>query len=436
MRMLSFEEYMVKQGDMWDDVREDHNKYNDSVKRASALLNEYKWNEKDFKEAQHLIKDQGMSGHVLHAVDGVNRLLSRHSSSSPLSEEERNKMKKHLEQTRKEGHEIWKKLSDRLEHEEKWFNYVNGKTRENFKNELEEIKDEVDRQSATFTDRLKNCTTRKEIDEIEKEAKAFYGKQREYLEKEWKAVLKKLPIAGTKVVESDNLGKMKDESEEFIRKHEKEIIDFRLDWASRRVDKLNKQNETPENLTKLGKTKPSHSPEPTRKKQVSSHSVRTGEVEDTDAAYYNHDHKQVDSHEELEARRKLEESRRQHQEGLKKESEVTQQADNKEITEKEAHEQATDAQQQQHEAHEKVDELKNHPHPDIRQEAHETSERMKEKESLLKKMGRIGKYGAGIGAVGGLGYAGYKYLHRKKDTSNEMLSFEEFVLSMENSTFD
>lgn len=132
----------------------------------------------------------------------------------------------------------------------------------------------------------------------------------------------------------------------------------------------------------------------------------------------------------------IQKAEEQHQEGLNKESKVTQQADNNKISKEEAHEQATAAQQQQHEAHEKVDELKNHPHPDIREEAHQTSERMKEKESLLKKMGRIGKYGAGIGAVGGLGYAGYKYLHRKKDNSNEMLSFEEFVISMENSTFD
>ena len=132
----------------------------------------------------------------------------------------------------------------------------------------------------------------------------------------------------------------------------------------------------------------------------------------------------------------IQKAEEQHQEGLKKESEVTQQADNKEIPPHQAHTEATSAQQQQHEAHETVDELKNHPHPDIRQEAHDTSERMKEKESLLKRMGRIGKYGAGIGAVGGLAYGGYKLLHRKKDSSNEMLSFEEFVISMENSTFD
>ena len=51
------------------------------------------------------------------------------------------------------------------------------------------------------------------------------------------------------------------------------------------------------------------------------------------------------------------------------------------------------------------------------------------KASLLKK---TGKYGLRVAAVGGLAYGGYKLLHRKKDTSNEMLSFEEFIVALEN----
>ena len=52
------------------------------------------------------------------------------------------------------------------------------------------------------------------------------------------------------------------------------------------------------------------------------------------------------------------------------------------------------------------------------------------KASILKK---TGKYGLGVAAVGGLAYGGYKLLHKKKDSSNEsMLSFEEFVIALEN----
>ena len=69
-----------------------------------------------------------------------------------------------------------------------------------------------------------------------------------------------------------------------------------------------------------------------------------------------------------------------------------------------------------------------------------------EKISRFKKMGkwmREHPYKTGGGAlgataaVGGLGYAGYKYLHRKKDSSNErMLSFEGFVIALEDQKTD
>ena len=68
--------------------------------------------------------------------------------------------------------------------------------------------------------------------------------------------------------------------------------------------------------------------------------------------------------------------------------------------------------------------------------------KVEEKISGFKKMGKWMKehpYKTGGGAlgataaVGGLGYAGYKLLHRKKDSSNEgMLSFENWVVALEN----
>ena len=45
----------------------------------------------------------------------------------------------------------------------------------------------------------------------------------------------------------------------------------------------------------------------------------------------------------------------------------------------------------------------------------------------ISRFKKYGKYGVGVAAVGGLAYGGYKLLHRNQNTSNEMLSFEEFV---------
>ena len=51
----------------------------------------------------------------------------------------------------------------------------------------------------------------------------------------------------------------------------------------------------------------------------------------------------------------------------------------------------------------------------------------KKGEEEISKLKKYGKYGLGVAAVGGLAYGGYKLLHRNQNTSNEMLSFEEFV---------
>ena len=63
-------------------------------------------------------------------------------------------------------------------------------------------------------------------------------------------------------------------------------------------------------------------------------------------------------------------------------------------------------------------------HPSL----HKKVEELEEKINKFKKYGKIG---GGVAALGGLGYSGYRYLHRKKESANEMLSFNEFAYALE-----
>ena len=63
-------------------------------------------------------------------------------------------------------------------------------------------------------------------------------------------------------------------------------------------------------------------------------------------------------------------------------------------------------------------------HPSLRKKVEELEEK-------INKFKKYGKIGGGVAALGGLGYAGYRYLHRKKESANEMLSFNEFAYALE-----